>query len=202
MAANSLESEYQRGYIQSWNLTLQKKLAWGFVGQAGYVATRQINQVAVAMREPIMRGRQAALRVQSASNIRQILQTCMLHANENQGQYPADMKELEKAMAKWMPEPAMVKRVLTNPRKPDVQPAYVYIKPAKGNAAPADTVVIYDKIKENLETWDWELAASRYDYRRDEQRNTTGTLTDMAGTGWNTLAAKGTWRPQGVGGAH
>ena len=45
VAANSLEKNYQRGYIQSWNFTLQKKLGWGFVGQAGYVATRQINQI-------------------------------------------------------------------------------------------------------------------------------------------------------------
>ncbi len=45
VAANSLEKNFQRGYVQSWNLTLQKKLLWGFVGQAGYVATRQINQV-------------------------------------------------------------------------------------------------------------------------------------------------------------
>jgi len=45
VAANSLERNYQRGYIQSWNFTLQKQLKWGFVGQAGYVATRQINQV-------------------------------------------------------------------------------------------------------------------------------------------------------------
>jgi hypothetical protein len=45
VAANSMEKNYHRGYIQSWNLTMQKKLAWGFVGQAGYVATRQVNQV-------------------------------------------------------------------------------------------------------------------------------------------------------------
>jgi hypothetical protein len=45
VAANSLEKDYQRGYVQSWNFTLQKSLPWGFVGQAGYVATRQINQV-------------------------------------------------------------------------------------------------------------------------------------------------------------
>ena len=109
---------------------------------------KQINQVAVAMREPLMRGRQAALRVQSASNIRQILQSCLLYANENKGQYPADMKELEKAMAQWMPEPAMVKRVLTNPRQPDVKPAYVYIKPAEGVKAPAETVVIYESHKD------------------------------------------------------
>ncbi|KWT97886.1 MULTISPECIES: TonB-dependent receptor [unclassified Variovorax] len=61
--------------------------------------------------------------------------------------------------------------------------------------------------------WDWEVAASLYDYARDRQRaptgalplaaiGGTGTLQDQDGTGWNTLAAKGTWRPQGVGGAH
>jgi len=61
--------------------------------------------------------------------------------------------------------------------------------------------------------WDWEVAASLYDYAEDQQRAPTialplaaiggaGTLQDQDGTGWNTLAAKGTWRPQGVGGAH
>lgn len=34
-----------RGYIQSWNLTLQKELAWGFTAQAGYVATRSTRQL-------------------------------------------------------------------------------------------------------------------------------------------------------------
>ncbi|MBO9514620.1 MAG: TonB-dependent receptor [Variovorax sp.] len=61
--------------------------------------------------------------------------------------------------------------------------------------------------------WDWELAGSLYDYGTDQQRQPTvalplaaiggaGTLQDQGGTGWNTLAAKGTWRPQGAGGAH
>ncbi|MCI0392195.1 MAG: TonB-dependent receptor [Acidobacteria bacterium] len=36
-----LPKKLERGYIQSWNLTLQKELKYGFVGQAGYVATRQ-----------------------------------------------------------------------------------------------------------------------------------------------------------------
>jgi len=44
VAANSLDARFRRGYVQSWNLTLQKTLAGGFVAQAGYVATRQINQ--------------------------------------------------------------------------------------------------------------------------------------------------------------
>src|SRR4030095_7368268 len=36
---------YVRPYIQSWNLTVQKEIAAGFVGQAGYVASRTIHQV-------------------------------------------------------------------------------------------------------------------------------------------------------------
>ena len=34
-----------RGYTQSWNFTLEKGLAYGFVGQVGYVASRQVRQL-------------------------------------------------------------------------------------------------------------------------------------------------------------
>ncbi len=62
-------------------------------------------------------------------------------------------------------------------------------------------------------TWDWEAAASLYDYRQDEVRSTLtalpgatsggkGRITDLSGTGWNTLALKGIWRPEGRNGAH
>jgi iron complex outermembrane receptor protein len=63
--------------------------------------------------------------------------------------------------------------------------------------------------------WDWELDASLYDYRKDDKRqNATnnalpnalsggaGTIADGSGTGWNNLAAKGTWRPGGMEGEH
>jgi iron complex outermembrane receptor protein len=59
--------------------------------------------------------------------------------------------------------------------------------------------------------WDWELAASLYDYRQDDKRQNAannpqpgawtggaGTLADGSGTGWHTLAAKGIWRPVGT----
>jgi hypothetical protein len=36
---------YVRPYIQSWNLTVQKEIGAGFVGQAGYVASRTTHQV-------------------------------------------------------------------------------------------------------------------------------------------------------------
>ncbi|MDT9001401.1 TonB-dependent receptor [Paucibacter sp. APW11] len=60
--------------------------------------------------------------------------------------------------------------------------------------------------------FDFELAASQYDYRQDDSRAPNapkslakpaaddggpGRLSDLAGTGWRTLAAKGVWRPAG-----
>jgi iron complex outermembrane receptor protein len=62
---------------------------------------------------------------------------------------------------------------------------------------------------------DWELAASRYHYGNDTNRRNgannflptaqfggAGTMADAGGTGWNALALKGIWRPDGVNGAH
>lgn len=54
--------------------------------------------------------------------------------------------------------------------------------------------------------FDWEIAASMYDYTKDTLRAPTvalpaaqsggaGRITDQDGTGWNTLALKGIWRP-------
>ena len=69
-------------------------------------------------------------------------------------------------------------------------------------------------IKSNTrETWDWAVAASVYDYARDEVRSPivalpgsnaggAGRIVDMDGTGWDALALKGTWRPQGMEGVH
>ena len=39
-AAVTIADKFDRGYVQSWNFTIQKQLKWGFVGQGGYVATR------------------------------------------------------------------------------------------------------------------------------------------------------------------
>ncbi|MFZ6799548.1 TonB-dependent receptor [Undibacterium sp. Di24W] len=54
--------------------------------------------------------------------------------------------------------------------------------------------------------FDWEIAGSIYDYQKDIARAPTvaipaadtggaGRITDGSGTGWNTLALKGIWRP-------
>ncbi|GAB2877428.1 TonB-dependent receptor [Pseudoduganella ginsengisoli] len=57
--------------------------------------------------------------------------------------------------------------------------------------------------------FEWEVAASLYDYARDQVRTPTvavpnpdtrgqGNLTDMGGSGWNTLTVRGVWRPNGM----
>ena len=41
----TLPDEFDRGYIRSWNVAVQKELRWGLVGEAAYVGTRQIDQL-------------------------------------------------------------------------------------------------------------------------------------------------------------
>ena len=41
----TLPDKFERGYIRSWNAAFQHELAFGFVGEAAYVGTRQINQL-------------------------------------------------------------------------------------------------------------------------------------------------------------
>jgi len=61
--------------------------------------------------------------------------------------------------------------------------------------------------------WDWSLIGSLYDFAEDKQRipsgafpgafaGGAGSITDMGGTGWQTLDAKGVFRPYGMGGAN
>jgi iron complex outermembrane receptor protein len=69
-------------------------------------------------------------------------------------------------------------------------------------------------VKSNTKgSFDWEIAASLYDYDEDLLRAATvalpgalgggaGRIVDGSGTGWNTFGAKGVWRPLGYGGAH
>ncbi|MGH9163648.1 MAG: TonB-dependent receptor domain-containing protein, partial [Vicinamibacteraceae bacterium] len=47
VSARALDQDVERGYIESWNVTVQQELGWGFTGEIGYVGTRQrnINQI-------------------------------------------------------------------------------------------------------------------------------------------------------------
>ena len=42
VTATAMEGEFDRGYTQSYNVTVQRELMWGFVGQAGYVGSRTV----------------------------------------------------------------------------------------------------------------------------------------------------------------
>lgn len=44
VAVATVSPDFKRGYLQSWNVTLQKQFRLGFSGQAGYVATRQVHE--------------------------------------------------------------------------------------------------------------------------------------------------------------
>jgi len=69
-------------------------------------------------------------------------------------------------------------------------------------------------VKSNTKgVFDWEAAASLYDYSKDILRAPTsarpaaatggaGRIVDQGGTGWNTLSLKGVYRPGGMRGAH
>lgn len=45
VTAFTIPKKFNRGYIKSWNAAVQKELKWGFVAEAAYVATRQIDQL-------------------------------------------------------------------------------------------------------------------------------------------------------------
>jgi hypothetical protein len=45
VTAFTLPDEFNRGYIKSFNVAFQKELKWGFVAEAAYVGTRQIDQL-------------------------------------------------------------------------------------------------------------------------------------------------------------
>jgi hypothetical protein len=47
IAVNTIiPNQFKRGYIQSWNFSLQKQIANGWIGEAAYVATRATGQLA------------------------------------------------------------------------------------------------------------------------------------------------------------
>jgi hypothetical protein len=45
VTAFTIPLQFERGYVQSWNLTLERELVHGFKGEVGYVATRQTRQL-------------------------------------------------------------------------------------------------------------------------------------------------------------
>ncbi len=80
VAVNTLPDEFNRGYVQSWNLTLQKELKWGFVGEAGYVATRQIRQLGLQEQNwaPLGTGQNGRQLISRYPGVRRTAQTLLI----------------------------------------------------------------------------------------------------------------------------
>jgi hypothetical protein len=45
VTAFTIPKNFNRGFIRSWNAAIQQELKWGFVAEAAYVGTRQIDQL-------------------------------------------------------------------------------------------------------------------------------------------------------------
>ena len=46
IGTQTFPEEFDRGYIQSFNLTIQQDIGWGFTAQAAYVGSRAVRQTA------------------------------------------------------------------------------------------------------------------------------------------------------------
>jgi prepilin-type processing-associated H-X9-DG protein len=100
-----------------------------------------IDQVGPVVSVAMVQARQSAIRVQSASNLRQLAMTVMLGYQATK-QYPADIDAI-------IAQGNVNRQVLRNPLRPEKEIGYVYVKPAAqaGQAAgkPAEHVIFYEE---------------------------------------------------------
>ena len=89
---------------------------------------------------PLRQARANAQWVMSASNMRQILLVCHMWANENNGQWPDDLRpdDLAKALKKY----ELPATVMDNPLKPGT--GYTYVKPPAKVENPSALIVLHD----------------------------------------------------------
>lgn len=100
----------------------------------------RLKGLATALSGPLLEARWQARQVQSITNIKNIVLACHMHAADHQGQWPDDLA----ATVKYLGGAEQAKLILTNPLRPEVKPAYVYLKPADPRRNTADTAAIYE----------------------------------------------------------
>jgi hypothetical protein len=83
------------------------------------------------------KAREQSSRMRSMSNVRQVLTACYMYANEHRNEFPPDLESLLKTSD-------LKADMLRNPRAPGKELGYVYLRPVKGTAAPANQVVVYE----------------------------------------------------------
>lgn len=99
----------------------------------------QLTTLAQLSAEPMSMARERAKRVQSMSNMRQVLLGIIMHADANKGQWPEDLQALVKTGH-------IPPQVLTNPRQPAGR-GYIYVKPTVpfGKTGP-DHILLHESI--------------------------------------------------------
>ncbi len=93
----------------------------------------------------MLKAREAANRVKSASNIRQLMMASIMFTNENKGQTPATLKDLEKLLG----GPVALAAILTNPLRPELrQEGYVLVPALEGQIVkvkdPSNRLAVYE----------------------------------------------------------
>jgi prepilin-type processing-associated H-X9-DG protein len=111
------------------------------------IAGEEVDRLAGAAMPAMMGARDQALRVQSASNIRQLAMGFHMYASDTQGNVPEDLDDIQRYLGDRFEE------VMTNPQRPQFgSEGYVYIPPHEGQLArvrPADQrLVIYERFDE------------------------------------------------------
>ncbi|HEV7302211.1 MAG TPA: H-X9-DG-CTERM domain-containing protein [Tepidisphaeraceae bacterium] len=86
----------------------------------------------------MIRARNTAFAVKSASNIRTLLMMTIMYAQTRDGQYPDTLADLREGQQ--MPQQAF-DELMTNPAQPTMKPGYIYIKPKDAAAAPGGLVI-------------------------------------------------------------
>ena len=105
-------------------------LAWG---------PAEFDKLAAPMIQSFVQARKSVETVKSQSNIRQLLMTCVMFANDNKGVWPASLQDAAEAAGLGGMQ---FNLILTNPRSAAAGAGYVYVQPPK--LAGADRVVIYE----------------------------------------------------------
>jgi prepilin-type processing-associated H-X9-DG protein len=90
---------------------------------------------------PLERSDQLAKRTQSVANMDRILKTCLDYVGEHDGEWPSSLDDLVNY--------GLNNETLVNPRQPERENGYVYLKP-EGRLSPP-TIVLY----EAYDVWDW-----------------------------------------------
>ncbi|HEY1686083.1 MAG TPA: hypothetical protein VGG19_15060 [Tepidisphaeraceae bacterium] len=97
----------------------------------------QLAELARVLKPQFDRAMMRDLRIESMSHMRQIVMATIMYKEEHKGQWPAKLDDA-KAFLKGDGN------VFVNPRDPQRQPAYVYLKPNGPIANPSQLMVLYE----------------------------------------------------------